>query len=270
MKMRKLHAIKVVMATAMFIGTAPYLCVTAATETEAGSEAAEIEAAGETAETEADSEAGEAASAGLPAFVYNEDSPDSSPYLAAICAYLAAEFGNGSGEVMIPAPVILYTDDSDAENVRVWGNFWTLGYSLEGTCLVCEGGGEAPGIMELTQAGDGRYEVTDFRMAGDGTKYAEDIRSFCEEAEGEEAEGEEAEREEAEGEKAEGLDADTLYEQYMQSNDLSASPAADVRKAFIAQYVEDNDLDIDSFQDPGWDPIELEDPRMAHRWKPSH
>ena len=189
------------------------------------------------AKTEEGSEATRTATTGLPAFAYNEDMSDGSPYLAAICDYLEAEYGNGSGDVMIPAPVVLYTDDSDAENVKIWGNFWTLGYSLEGTCLVCEGGGEAPGVMELTQAEDGSYEVTSFRTAGDGAEYAEGIRTFCEEAEGE--------------------DTDSLYDQYMQSNDLSASPTADVRRAFIEQYVADNGLDIDSFQDPGWDPIEI-------------
>ena len=214
---KKFSAVKVVIAATLIIGTIPGFYGAAAAETEEGSEATGTVVAG------------------LPAFAYNEDMPDVNPYLAAICEYLETEYGAGSGSVMIPAPVILHTDDSDAENVKVWGNFWTLGYNLEGTCLVCEGGGEAPGVMELTQAEDGGYEVTSFRVAGDGDKYAEDIRMFCEEVEGE--------------------DTDSLYEQYMQSNDLGASPAADVRKAFIEQYVADNDLDIDSFQDPGWDPI---------------
>jgi len=75
MKMRKLHAIKVVMAAAMFIGTAPYLCVTAAAETEAGSEAAEIEAGSEAAEIEAAGETAETEPAVKPARRLRPDFP---------------------------------------------------------------------------------------------------------------------------------------------------------------------------------------------------
>ena len=174
---------------------------------------------------------------GLPVFTCNHEDADV-PYMAAICEYLVSEYSDEYSAVTIPAPYVMYVDDTDPSAVKVWGNFWTCSYDLERTTLNSMSGGEAPGIMELTVDQEGQYTVTSFRSAGDGDQYAEDIRAFCEEA---------------------GSDqAGHLEELFLESSDLRAEPVSAVRTEFIEQYVDDNALEIDSYKDYGWDPVMLD------------
>ena len=71
----------------------------------------------------------------------------------AVCDYIVKEKGSqyAQGDVCIPAPVILQVDADDPGNVRVWGNFWVYNYTLDGTRLLTESGGEHPGILHLMQ-----------------------------------------------------------------------------------------------------------------------
>ena len=131
---------------------------------------------------------------------------------------------------MIPSPEVLYTDDTDPEKVRVWGDFWMFSYSLEGDVLMNESGGANPGLLYLEKNGDS-YQVTDFDAVGDGAQYNEDVERICSEAPEE---------------------AGDLVAAYTGEYDET------VRKEFIRMYAEANGLSVTAYQDFGWDPVPLD------------
>ena len=184
-------------------------------------------AADSTEQTSLGTPEGEAVS--LPGYVYQGDEP----YLAEICAYLL-ERNKGMyapAQVEIPSPVILEVDDSDPEDILVWGNFWMHCYSLRNTTLFSESGGESPGLMHLKTAGEG-YEVTSFETVGDGSDYVRDSQRIFGMREG-------------------------LLARFEASQDQAEREA--VRAAFIGDYVRWNDLPVTQYQDFGWPPVRLPD-----------
>ena len=112
-------------------------------------------------------------SAALPAYVYQGDDP----CLAAVCDWITSGEGRKylQAEVTIPCPLIAEIDDSDPQDVRVWGNFWVHNYKAVGTTLISVSGGECPGLLHLRAAENG-YEVFDAELVGDGGAYAKDMR----------------------------------------------------------------------------------------------
>ncbi len=167
----------------------------------------------------------------LPAYTYSGDDP----ILAAIANYSAensSQYWDHDIEcVAIPAPVILKTVMIDDTHADVYGNFWCMKYTQEGKTLVCVSGGEAPGIMHLELV-DQVWTVASVETAGDGDYYAADIKRFCN------------------GDKQ-------LEKAYFNTTDAQQDPLKSVRAQFIREYVEVNQLQIDSFQDPYWDAILL-------------
>ena len=167
----------------------------------------------------------------LPAYTYPGDDPVMKAVAEYIVEDLTAYYSDYS--VSIPAPVIFRTEDMDADHVKVYGNFWVLNYILRDGILDCDSGGENPGYLILEKSGDS-WTVSETEFAGDGSEYAEDIRRFCN------------------GDK----ELETLY---FSSNDAQNDPLYTVRLEYVRDYVESNDLDIEAFQDFGWDPVYLHD-----------
>ena len=163
----------------------------------------------------------------LPAYVY----PGEDPIIGAVADYSSensSEYWDHDVEcVAIPAPVILKTDMIDDAHADVYGNFWVMKYKLEGTTLVCVSGGAAAGIMHL-EAIDQVWKVAAVEIAGDGDDYPKDIARFCN------------------GDKE-------LEKAYFNTADVKHDPLKSVRTEFIREYVETNQLPIDSYQDPYWD-----------------
>ena len=108
----------------------------------------------------------------LKAFEYTGNDP----YVAAICEWLLGTKAEmyAPGEVAIPCPVILEVDDSDPEDILIWGSFDLHWYNLRNTTLFCVSGGSHPGLIHLQEA-DGLFSVTDFNAVGDGTDYSVDV-----------------------------------------------------------------------------------------------
>lgn len=173
---------------------------------------------------------------GLPPFVY----PEEDPVMSGICSWMETELGKNyeipKGGVIIPEPVIYYTDDSDPENVRVWGDFQVDIYTLEGETLVCQSGGSYPGLLHLKAAAAGNHEVTEFEACSDGAGFEEDVRRLFGEAPEE---------------------AGDLVAAYFE--DSGSDVRADVRKKFLQMYAKQAAQEIHSYQDFGWDPVSLED-----------
>ena len=158
----------------------------------------------------------------LPRFAYQ----GKDPCLAAVCDWIVKggeQARYWEAEVTIPAPLIAEVDDSDPQDVRVWGNFWSYSYTPRGTTLFCVSGGEHPGLLHL-RAADGGYEVYSEEMVGDGEAYAADMRRIF-------------------GTirmlKLDALDGDKTRAQY------------------ISDYVLQNGLPFTQYQDYGWDPVHI-------------
>ncbi len=158
-----------------------------------------------------------------------------SVYINTICEYLYENpyFDTSNSEVMIPVPMVLKVDDHDPENVIVWGDFWVLNYSLRGTILFNESGGEFPLKMVLERVGD-KYVVKSMHQAQDGSNYLRSVKGLC--------------------------DGDrTLYRQFRAIvGDLSNKETAATRKSYLESYLQENStLHVTAYEDYGWDPVSL-------------
>jgi hypothetical protein len=73
------------------------------------------------------------------------------------------------GDVCIPALTRVATEDQDAEQMRVWGDFWIFNYKLAGDTLKTVSGGNHSGCITLVRANnDSPMTVTAFEQTVDG------------------------------------------------------------------------------------------------------
>lgn len=164
----------------------------------------------------------------LPDYIYKGDDP----HIAAITEYMAGGERQDEFSVQIPAFLIFRTETQEDDTVKVYGNFWVMSYHREGNLLMCEGGGENPGVITLQAEEDGSYSVQDFDRVGDGTRYTEDIDRIC-------------------------AGHPFLKAQYYGSTDVRQEPLRGVRLETLAEYVTANRLNIDACADFGWEPEPL-------------
>ncbi len=131
------------------------------------------------------------------------------------------------GEVSIPCVNVIAVDDSDAENVKVWGDFWVFNYDLNGDTLECVSGGAHPGMITLKQSGSD-YEVTDMAVVEDGSKYTSSAKEI-------------------------------FGEYFDKFSKISSDDKAreELRAQTIRDYVSANGLAVSKYKDYGWDPVEL-------------
>ena len=183
----------------------------------------------ESTETEdiADDEGeGEVEVSSLPVYVYDGDAK-----IAAICDYLTKDIASqySEAEVSIPYMQIIDTDDSNPEDILVWGDFWVMNYNLEGSVLVAGSGGNYPGLMHLQESSDGSYVVTEFEQVGDGSDFIPSAKKI-------------------------------FGDRYDEFSRVQSDNEAfeEIRKEYIQDYVKANGLNITAYQDYGWDPVTLE------------
>ena len=230
----------------------------AAAEEPAAEEVAAEEPAAEAAETEA--EPAEAAAAEEPAAeevveevveeapveIVDFEYTGEDPYFAPIWNYLKENVGvyYGEADLSLPAFDIFREDDSDPEDIKVWGQFWLFNYNLRGTTLMTQSGGAYPGLMHLKAAGDS-FEVTAFDQVEDGTNYGISAQKIF------------------------GVDNE-LLEAFRHSSDNFN----DCLLNSILMYSENSGIEIKAFQDFGWDPVQcvfgdefvVEYPEIAGNW----
>lgn len=164
----------------------------------------------------------------LPEYVCTEDDP----LLQGICEYLVSEHGNTDmmdGNVYIPVPVILKTEESGQE-VLVYGVFWDFWYEQKGDTLFCTRGGANTGRIRMIREGTS-LTVSEFEKVRDGGDFIVDLKQLC------------------------GEDT-RLYDTF-----LTKETREDLREQrrihIISQYVSDNGLSVSSYQDSGWEPVGL-------------
>lgn len=89
----------------------------------------------------------------------------------AIEDYLVNEFGKeySQGDVCIPYAYVITSDDSNPDDILVWGDFWVFNYGVSGDTLKTVSGGDHPGLMHLKKTENG-YEVTSFDAVADGAE----------------------------------------------------------------------------------------------------
>lgn len=164
-------------------------------------------------------------------FTYNGEDP----IMRAICNYMiAADYSTNTvhGDIQVPAPIILKVDDSDSSDIKVWGNFWSHTYKVEGQTLVSNGGGEWPCLMHLAKHED-QYIITRIDRVGDGSYYTDDLKEICKGQPG-------------------------LYEQFKNTTGTDRTEREKIRQEFLRSYISYYAMDINSYQDYGWDKVYFE------------
>jgi len=148
----------------------------------------------------------------------------------AIDKYLTEEIGQNyaPGEYTIPSYSYAVVDESDPDDIQVWGDFWVFNYNLSGETLETVSGGSHAGKMHLKKDADGHYTVTGFDQVADGS---DNMPS-----------------------------AQRIFGEYFDefSKAQSDSDAREQARAkAIANFVCDNDLKVKYYKDFGWPAVEL-------------
>ena len=174
-----------------------------------------------------------AESAALPAYSY--PFAEENPLMAAVVdCMMQTDFGYEpeEGGVLIPAPIVLKTEmNEDETEATVWGNFWIFAYRRNGKILEMTSGGENPGVMKLEKK-DGQWTVTSLETAPVNGNLEAYLHEF--------AGGDEA-----------------LEKEYQIAGDATDGYLPQYRRAFIVEYVNANNLDIEAYQDYGWEPVDV-------------
>ena len=127
------------------------------------------------------------------------------------------------GELCVPSLMMVREEDS-----CVWGDFWVFWYNLHGDTLKTVSGGDHPGCMTISEAGDSLY-VSAFWQTKDGA-------------------GNDASAREIFGD---------YYDIFMNMH-ANESVREAVRREQLYEYVQQNNLNVHYYQDYGWPAKELE------------
>lgn len=174
----------------------------------------------ETAETAITEEAG------MPAYKYT----GTLPYMRAVCDEIIVENEKfyDKADVAIPEPYIVRVDDSDQNDVKVWGRFGYFTYNVDGAYLQTQAGGLPVGVMHLAKDENGEWTVTSVQLAEDGAGCNTSLMKICE-------------------------NDRTLYDAF----NIDEKSGNDNRAAFIREYLASNGMDFKGYQDYGWDPVDI-------------
>ncbi len=149
--------------------------------------------------------------------------------ISAIDRYLTNEIGKNyaEGEHCVPFHLIVAVDESNAEDILVWGDYWVFNYNQEGDTLKTVSGGNHPGLMHVRQT-DAGFEVTGFDQVADGSDNLKSAKQIF-------------------GEKFDAFQAIQSDEQKREQ----------IRAEVLAEYVKSHNLAATLYQDYGWPAKEL-------------
>lgn len=93
--------------------------------------------------------------------------------ITAIDRYLSDVIGSqyAPGEVCIPSHRIIAVDESNPDDIQVWGDFWVDNFKVAGDTLMAVSGGSHPGKMHVRKDSEGHFAVTSFEAVGDGNTF---------------------------------------------------------------------------------------------------
>lgn len=100
-------------------------------------------------------------------------------YFPAIHRYILDSIGANydAADVAVPMPSVVAVDESNDDDIRVWGDFWIMHYNLVGDTLKMASGGSYPGMMHIRHTERG-YEVTAFERVADGSLFEPTARTI--------------------------------------------------------------------------------------------
>lgn len=153
-----------------------------------------------------------------------EDTP-----LSAIDRYMVNEIGKhySQGGVCIPCVTIVDTDESNTDDIKVWGDFWVFNYNQVGDTLKTVSGGDHPGLMHVKKTEE-CYEVIAFDAVVDGSGNLESAKKIF-------------------GERYDAFHAINSDDKKREEN----------RTHIITDYVKNHQLPVTMYQDYGWPAVAL-------------
>lgn len=161
----------------------------------------------------------------LPAYTYE----GGEEYLDVISDYLIEDSRNtqtdDTTDVYIPYSIVVETEDSNPDDIVVYGSFNIDGYELLNTTLVAGYGSRGDGAFHIKKNADGSYEV----ISADLPMVDEDEKEVF-------------------------APVDGLYERVTA---LSEDELGQARATAIAEYVNANGLNITQWQNYGWAPVSV-------------
>lgn len=93
-------------------------------------------------------------------------------YFPAIHRYLVDSISSqyAEADIRVPLPTVVAVDESNGEDIKVWGEFWVMNFNQAGDTLKMVSGGSHAGLMHIRQTEKG-YEVTGFDQVADGSLF---------------------------------------------------------------------------------------------------
>ena len=163
----------------------------------------------------------------LPAYEY----PGPEEFYYMLYKYITDEYADDypKAQVGIPNVIIAAMDESDPEDIRVYGDFWYLNYDLNGDVLENVAGGSYPGCIHLKMTENGS-EVTGMDVTEDGSGFDESAKKIF----------------------------GDHYDDFMKIQS-DQDEREKVRAQIIANYVAANNLNITAYKDYGQDAVTLPD-----------
>jgi hypothetical protein len=147
----------------------------------------------------------------------------------AIDKYLTDSIGRhyASGDFCIPFHNYIAVDESNPDDIKVWGDFWVDNYTQSGDTLKTVSGGNHPGLMHVRQTGE-HFEVTAFDPVLDGSEFLPSARRIF-------------------GEK---------YDDFAKAQ-ADDKKREQIRGEVISAYVKQKKLPVRFYQDYGWPAVAL-------------
>ncbi len=148
----------------------------------------------------------------------------------AIETYLADVIGKqySPGEICIPYHSYEAVDESNEQDIQVWGDFWVENYNVAGDTLLFVSGGNHPGKMHVRKGDDGHFVVTGFDAVGDGSTFLPTAKAIF-------------------GDRFE--DFQNAYSNHEEREEA--------RKNAIGAYVIKHDIPVKVYKDYGWPAVEI-------------
>lgn len=91
---------------------------------------------------------------------------------------VAKENFDSQGKVVIPTPYIVKIDDSDKNDIKVYGDFYIYGYEMSGTIFYTKNGGSYPGCYHLKEE-NGTISTVKVEIAEDGSNNWKSLVKIC-------------------------------------------------------------------------------------------
>ena len=100
-------------------------------------------------------------------------------YFPAIHRYLVDSISSqyAEADIRVPLPTVVAVDESNGEDIKVWGEFWVMNFNQAGDTLKMVSGGSHAGLMHIRQTDKG-YTVTGFEQVGDGSLFVKTAKQI--------------------------------------------------------------------------------------------